>query len=170
MLGEEGAQNGTWYHATSGPTQNKPYKLEIQTKRLNSHGIETIHPITQIDPGNKNKLKASVQKTPPRFCQRWVVEVLRDLENKKLVPEGTSAGWYGAMEVDPYSSDGAPASQPGAAGPSSLQGAQTYDDMASGETHNTEAQAPQWVWDEQAQQYRYWSVNSGRWIWQTTGQ
>ncbi|KAJ4319274.1 hypothetical protein N0V84_006465 [Fusarium piperis] len=119
ILAEEGAHNGTWYHSTGGPTMNKPYKVEIQTKRVNSHGIDSHHSIAEISDKHKNKVKAAVQAISPKFCQRWTVDVLAELERKGLVPNGTSANWYLAMENDPYSDDGAPSIQYDFAGPSS---------------------------------------------------
>lgn len=86
---------------------DKPYVLEIQTKRVDSHGIEKNHIIGQISEKDVNKIKSSAQKVTPKFCQRWVVDVLADLKKKKLVPVGTSDGWNRSMEKDPYSDNGA---------------------------------------------------------------
>lgn len=102
ILAEEGARNGTWYHSTGGPTQNKPYRTDIETKRVNSHGIESLYPIAQISDKDKNKVKASAQKYPAKFCQQWVIEVLADLERKGLIPAETTANWEDQMETDPY--------------------------------------------------------------------
>ncbi len=117
ILAEEDA-TGTWYHSTGGPTQRKGYKVELQTKRVNRHGIEAHYLIGEIPGRDKNKVKASVQNVSAKFCQRWV-DVFGDLEKKDLVPEGTRATWYQAMENDPYSNDGAPRTESGTDGPSS---------------------------------------------------
>ncbi|CAG9941059.1 unnamed protein product [Clonostachys rosea f. rosea IK726] len=140
ILAEEGAQNGTWYHVTGGPTQGRSYKLEIQTKRVNSHGIESHHLIGQINDKDKNKLKSSAQKATLRFCQRWAVDVLSDLEKKKLVAAETSNTWANYMENDPYSDDGVVASS---------------------------SASQEWVWDEQARRYRRWDASSQQWVWQS---
>ncbi|RSL80473.1 hypothetical protein CDV31_017121 [Fusarium ambrosium] len=108
ILAAKDAENGTWYHCSGGPTLNKPYTVEIVTKRVNSHGIESLYPIGEISDKDKNKVKSTVQNTSPKFCQRWVVDVLADLERKGLVVAETSNTWYMAMENDPYSNDGAP--------------------------------------------------------------
>ncbi|KAI1766708.1 hypothetical protein GGR53DRAFT_464030 [Hypoxylon sp. FL1150] len=104
-----GSNNCTWYHVAGGPTQNTDYTLQIQSKRVNSRGIESHYQVADIQPKDINKLKSSAQKVTPKFCQRWVVEVLGDLERKSLVPVGTSQTWSQRMESDPYSTDGAQA-------------------------------------------------------------
>jgi hypothetical protein len=107
MMAEEGSSQATWYHSTGGPTQGKAYSMVIEQKRFNSHGVERHVFIGQIASKDENKLKAAAQRTPGLFCQRWVVNVLGDLEKRNIVPQGTYANWYAAMEVDPFSNDGA---------------------------------------------------------------
>jgi hypothetical protein len=107
MLGKETEEMAIWYHVKGGPTKDRPYEAHIETKRLNSSGIEKRYAVAQIDAKHRNKLKASAQRAPPRFCQRYVVDVLSGLEAKGLVPTGTAEAWARAMEVDPYSSHGA---------------------------------------------------------------
>ena len=102
------AQHETWYHVTGGPTQYSDYKLVIQTKRVDSPGVQERYHIASILHRDVRKLKASLQSHTPRFCQRWAVDVLGDLEWKALVPPGTWENWFRMMEVDPYSDDGAP--------------------------------------------------------------
>ena len=145
MLGEEDAANCTWYHSTGGPTQNKSYKVEIQTKRFQSLGVESHHFIGDIAAKDVKKVKASVQKQPAKFCQRWAVDVLGDLEKKGLVAGDTSATWAAAMEVDPYSNDGAPKTQ-------------THQDQAD--------TGPDWVWDAQENRYKYFDTATNQWVWQ----
>ncbi|UZP38703.1 hypothetical protein NXS19_006519 [Fusarium pseudograminearum] len=106
MVEEGSSSQATWYHCTGGPTQGKPYSVVIEQKPFDSKGIEKYHPIGEIS--SKNKIKAAAQRIPGLFCQRWVVNVLGDLEKRGIVPEGTWSDWYVAMEVDPYSDDGAP--------------------------------------------------------------
>jgi hypothetical protein len=106
MLAEEGSDQATWYHSTGGPAQGKSYKVDINTKRLYNHGVECHHFLGKIAAKDKNKVKSAVQRAPARFYQRWVVDVLGDLEKRSLVPEGTWEQWNGAMEVDPFSDDG----------------------------------------------------------------
>ncbi|KAG8672457.1 hypothetical protein FPOAC2_05847 [Fusarium poae] len=108
IMAEEGYLQATWYHSTGGPTQGKPYSAVIENKRFRSHGIEKCDFIGQISSKDKNKIKSAAQRTPARFCQRWVVNVLGALEKRGIVPEGTWSDWLAAMEVDPYSEDGAP--------------------------------------------------------------
>ncbi|KAK3680653.1 hypothetical protein B0T22DRAFT_445218 [Podospora appendiculata] len=94
ILAEDGAKNGTWYHSTGGP---------------HDPGQATPAPHGVVASSDINKVKASAQKIQAKFCQRYCVDVLGDLERKGLVPSGTYDTWYAAMEVDPYSSDGAAA-------------------------------------------------------------
>ncbi|KAI1143726.1 hypothetical protein F5Y05DRAFT_407132 [Hypoxylon sp. FL0543] len=143
LLAAEGAEQGTWYHVTGGPTMNKSYKLEIQVKRVNSIGIETLTHVATIDKKDINKVKSSAQNITPKFCQRWVVDVLGDLEKKSLVPQGTQNAWFQQMEKDPYSNDG-----------------------ATGSSDGSQAEC-NWVWDEGAGRYKYWDSASRQWIWQS---
>ncbi|KAI2617666.1 hypothetical protein GGS26DRAFT_397747 [Hypomontagnella submonticulosa] len=55
---------------------------------------------------NVDKVEAPAQKAAPKFCQRWTVDVLTDLERKSLVPIGTSQTWSRQIEADLYSDDG----------------------------------------------------------------
>ncbi|GKU11777.1 hypothetical protein FLAG1_02368 [Fusarium langsethiae] len=107
IMAEEGSSQATWYHSTRGPTQGKPYSVVIKQKRPNSHGIGKRDFIGQISSKDKNKIKSAAQRTPGLFCQRWVVNVIGDLEKRGVIPQGTWSDWYGATEVDPYSDDGA---------------------------------------------------------------
>ncbi|KAI2782958.1 hypothetical protein F4815DRAFT_442946 [Daldinia loculata] len=102
-----GEEHGTWYHVTGGPTHDKDYKLEIQTKRVDNHKIESYYKVGNLQEVDVKKLKASAQSITPKFCQRWIVDVLKDLERKSLMSSGTGDAWYQNMEVDPYSHDGA---------------------------------------------------------------
>jgi hypothetical protein len=106
ILSEEGSDRATWYHSTGGPTQGKPYKVDIDSKRLRSHCIEKRHFVGKVTIKDKNKVESAVQRAPAKFCQRWVVDVLGDLEKRCIVPEGTWEQWNGAMEFDPFSDDG----------------------------------------------------------------
>ncbi|KAM0216567.1 hypothetical protein ACHAPQ_009487 [Fusarium lateritium] len=106
MLSEEGSDRATWYHSTGGPTQGKSYKVDIDTKRLHSHGVENHYLVSKFAAKDKNKVKSAAQRAPAKFCQRWVVDVLMDLEKRSLVPAGTWQQWNGAMEADPFSDDG----------------------------------------------------------------
>ena len=99
----EGSNTATWYHVTGGPTQNKPFKLEIQAgKAFNSPGIAETHHIGNIPAKDINKVKASAQSTPlpgpGKNCQDYLVGTLDSLEGKKLVPAGTAAHYRGLIE------------------------------------------------------------------------
>ncbi|KAF5231140.1 hypothetical protein FAUST_9446 [Fusarium austroamericanum] len=109
VMAEEGSSSQTtWYHSTGGPTQDKPYSVVIEQKPFDSRGIEKYHLIGEISPKDKNKIKAAAQRTPAMRCQRWVVNVIEDLEKRSIVPEGTWSNWHVSIEVAPYSGDGAP--------------------------------------------------------------
>ncbi|KAM0350589.1 hypothetical protein ACHAPU_003073 [Fusarium lateritium] len=111
MLSEGDSNRATWYHSTGGPTQGKPYKVCIDRKRLDSHGVDTHHRICEISAKDKNKVKAAAHRAPAKRCQRWVVEVLGDLEKREIVPEGTWELWSKAIEADPISDDGGSSTQ-----------------------------------------------------------
>ncbi|KAI1257418.1 hypothetical protein MGN70_000458 [Eutypa lata] len=175
MLAPEGAERGTWYHVTGGPTQNKPYKLEIQTKRINSTGVETHHHVGNIAQKDVNKVKSSAQKIAPKFCQGWAVDVLGDLEKKSLVPRGTHNGWSQQMEVDPYSNDGATntssshaESSSAAVGVSAAPVGETTSTTTTAQVSGAATQPqPEWVWDQAAGMHRYWDNVTQQWVWQS---
>ena len=97
----------TWYHVTGGPTRNIDYTLEIRIKRFKSQGIGEHHFIGEIDAKDQLKVKAAAQNTPPQMCQSWVVEVLRRLEKKSLVPSGTADDWASKVATLPSSGESA---------------------------------------------------------------
>ncbi|CEI61867.1 hypothetical protein FVEN_g2923 [Fusarium venenatum] len=101
-MAEEGSSQATWYHSTGGPTQGKHYTVVIENKRFNSHEIEKCHLIGEISPKDKNKIKSTAQRTSALRCQRWVVNVLEDLEKRGIVPLGTASDWDAATEDSPY--------------------------------------------------------------------
>ncbi|KAF5558749.1 hypothetical protein FPHYL_7340 [Fusarium phyllophilum] len=108
MLAEENATHGIFYHITGGPMHGKPYEVAIEPKRVESHGIEKRHLIAQLLEKDRQKIKAAVRQAPPLFCQRWILNVLEDLETQGVVPEGTCSKWNEALETNPFSDDGAP--------------------------------------------------------------
>ncbi|KAF9769793.1 hypothetical protein IL306_012755 [Fusarium sp. DS 682] len=112
ILAEENATHGIFHHVTGGPIHDQPYQVVIEPKRIESHGIEKSHFIAKIPEKDKNKIKAAVQRAPPLFCQKWVLNVLEDLENRGVIPEGTLAQWNDAMEADPFSENDGPSTQP----------------------------------------------------------
>ncbi|KZF20992.1 hypothetical protein L228DRAFT_239887 [Xylona heveae TC161] len=99
----EGAtQRCTYYHVTGGPTQGQSYELQIQAnKRVNSFGIASKEYIGTINESDVNKLKSSAQRARLGRCQRWVVEVLRDLERKGLLGPGIAASYAARIEPSP---------------------------------------------------------------------
>ena len=155
LVYKQGSSRGTYYHVTGGPTQNDAYKVEIQdNKRVDSNGISERHPVCEIKESDRNRLKSAAWRVEPRFCQRWVVEVFRDLEGRNLVPQGTTLEWYNRMEVDPHSTDGAEASASAALPATAAEGNSTAAATQSG-----------WVWDENHQRYRCWDEANQSWVW-----
>lgn len=137
MVASEDGSDCTWYHVTGGPTLNTAYKLVIQNKRFKSFGVTEHHYVADIDAKDLNKVKASAQSAPMQRCQRWSVEVLADLERKKLVPAGTAQYWSSRIETSPYEAT---------AGPSA-------------------SESP-WVWDKTKKAYRYWDEKAKKWVWE----
>lgn len=56
--------------------------------------------LSTISASDTNKIKAAAQAVPPQYCQSWTVAVLEKLENKGLVPSGTSSHYAGQIEPD----------------------------------------------------------------------
>ncbi|KAK4235057.1 hypothetical protein C8A03DRAFT_37115 [Achaetomium macrosporum] len=169
MLAEDNAESATWYHSTGGPTQGKPYSVEIAMKRFRSQGVDKHYKIATIPAKEKNKVKAAVQNTTAKFCQRWVVDVLASLEKKTLVPQGTADTWYKAMEVDPYSDDGAPrpkGSSSQATKPSASSAASSSSAAAKSSSASSSKSKVEWVWDDKAKRYKYWDASAKKWVWQ----
>jgi hypothetical protein len=180
MLAEEGAEQATWYHLEGGPTQGRPYELDIKVKRFRSHGVDKHYPIARIAAKDKNKVKAAAQNTPLKFCQRWVVDVLYTLELKGLVPQGTYQTWYHAMEVDPYSDNGAPRprgessrTQAVAGGRATTTTSSSSSAAARAPAASSSSRAPaasssssqvKWEWDAKYQRYKYW--DGRQWVYQ----
>lgn len=99
----QGSDRCTYYHVTGGPTQNTKYQLQIQAnKRVDSNGIASKEIVGTIAQNDINKLKSSAQRITPQYCQTWVVMVLADLEQRSLIPLGTSETWQAKTEMDPH--------------------------------------------------------------------
>ncbi|KAK4188479.1 hypothetical protein QBC35DRAFT_473626 [Podospora australis] len=105
ILAEEGAEYGTYYHSVHGPEPPLEYYLEIVEKRVNSRSIEYLYEVAEISAQDKGRVKRAAQSVTPRFCQRYVVDVLRKLEAKGLVPAGTTDTWAAQMEFDSLRGD-----------------------------------------------------------------
>ncbi|KAF2434074.1 hypothetical protein EJ08DRAFT_646932 [Tothia fuscella] len=91
MLRSENDAFGTWYHSTGGPTQNQPYKIEIQGhKRSNSRGIQSLRHIGTISPQDVKKVNAAAKRVPAQQCQRYVTSLVCELERKGMVASGTA--------------------------------------------------------------------------------
>ncbi|KAF3921812.1 hypothetical protein AA313_de0204420 [Arthrobotrys entomopaga] len=107
MTSYPSAPTGTWYHVTGGPTQNRPYTLEIQAgKRTDSRGIDKAYKVGKISPRDVNKLKAAVQGVnDQQNCQRFVVAVVEKLEKKGLVRQGMAEYWSKQYKKSPWEVD-----------------------------------------------------------------
>jgi hypothetical protein len=91
MLRHQNAPTGTWYHSTGGPSQNRPYKLEIQGgKRSNSRGIQSLELLGTISGEDVKKVTAAAKRVQPQQCQTFVVSMVYELERKNMVPPGTT--------------------------------------------------------------------------------
>lgn len=164
----DGGMACTYYHVTGGPTQGTPYKIEIQdSKRFDSNGIASTHLVGNIKASDRNKLKASCKNFQPMFCQRWVVEVLGDMERKGLLPSGTYTTWHSNMEVDPYSNNGAQPPTAATTIVATKAQTQTADAQSSAASESSTAQQStgKWVWDEEHKRYRYLDPTTNRWVW-----
>ncbi|RGP76722.1 hypothetical protein FLONG3_5162 [Fusarium longipes] len=98
VMREEGSNESIRYHSTGGPTKGMDYSVAIESKPFESRGIEKHHFICPITYKDKNKIKAVAKRIPGMNCQEWVVNVLRELEMRKIVPLGTSTEWRATME------------------------------------------------------------------------
>jgi hypothetical protein len=99
MAVPRGSDRCTYYHVTGGPTQRTGYSLMIQAnKRVDSFGIQSKNFVGTIAQSDINKLRSSAQRAPLQQCQRWVCDVLADLERKGLIEQGTAAGYYAIIE------------------------------------------------------------------------
>ncbi|KIH87816.1 hypothetical protein SPBR_05348 [Sporothrix brasiliensis 5110] len=161
ILALEGSATGTYYHVTGGPTQGRGYTLEIQDgKRVNSHGISAHYYIGEIDEKDRNKFKAAAQKVPKQRCQKWTVQVLKELEKKNLVASGTGDYWSTQVEASTKSAGKSSSSSTTAVvGQSSSSSTSTSGPSGIGEA------AGDWIWDDEHQCYRCW--DGTKWIWRS---
>ncbi|KAF5677536.1 hypothetical protein FHETE_1587 [Fusarium heterosporum] len=102
MLAERDAEYATWYHSIRGPSVGKPWQVLIEQGRLNSWAVDTRYKVTEIPFGRRRAVRAAARRTPGRFCQGWVHDVIEDLEKQEVVPEGTQSIIAELMEEDPY--------------------------------------------------------------------
>jgi hypothetical protein len=102
MLAERDAEYATWYHSSGGPTKRRRWEVVIENGRLNSWEVDSRYYVAEISARHGRKVKASARRIPGGFCQRWVVNVLWDLEMQEVVPSGTTKRIAEVMEEDPY--------------------------------------------------------------------
>ena len=104
MTAPRGAEKATWYHITGGPTQNKPFKLEIlANKRFRSNGVEQHFEVGKAKAADTKKINAAAQSVPipsptggkEGNCQTWAVGLLDALEKKGFVGPGQASHWRG---------------------------------------------------------------------------
>src|SRR5947209_2517838 len=89
MLRSRDSARGTWYHSIGGPSQNRPYEVEIAAnKRVDSRGIQSMERIGTISVNDVNKVRAAAQRVPAQQCQRYVVALVAELEHRGLIPPG----------------------------------------------------------------------------------
>ena len=97
LVATPGSRTCTWYHVEGNPAQG--YTLKIQAnKRIDSFGIASKEYIGQIYEKDTAKLRAAAQSVPMQRCQKWTVEVLRNLERKGLVPRGIADRYAAQVE------------------------------------------------------------------------
>jgi uncharacterized membrane protein YgcG len=97
LVATPGSRTCTWYYVEGNPTQG--YTLKIQAnKRMDSFGIASKQYICRIDDKDIAKLRAAAQSVPMQRCQKWTVEVLRNLERRGLVPSGTTDRFAAQVE------------------------------------------------------------------------
>ena len=90
-------QKSQWYHSTGGPLLNKSWEVKIERNGLSHPHIKKSNPIALISHHNKDKVKASAPKILGKHCQKWVIDVLRDLETDGTVESGTADKWAQEM-------------------------------------------------------------------------
>lgn len=158
MLAEDRIRDVMWYHSTGGPAQGRPYKVEIEFKKYDGCDANAYHCLGVIPDECREEVEASAQKVDGKFSQKWVIDVLDDLEKKGLIAASTADRWIPAMEVDPSSSDGAQEEQTEAR-PSSASA------VEQGQASNLPYPETDWVWDEGGQGYKYFDTDTERWLW-----
>ncbi|KAF4340861.1 hypothetical protein FBEOM_5202 [Fusarium beomiforme] len=102
MLADRDGEYAIGYRVLGGPSQNLPWEVVVEDGRLNSFAANYHLPVAEISAGHVRKVKAAARKNPGRFCQEWVVDVLRDLEVQGVVPPGTVRRISNFVEEDPY--------------------------------------------------------------------
>lgn len=104
MLRSKDSNFGTWYHSTGGPTRNEPYKVTIQAnKRVDSHGTQSTECLGTISPRDVSKVTAAAKRVPPQQCQKYVVSLIAELENRHLLPYGHAARLNGQVQISDLS-------------------------------------------------------------------
>lgn len=92
MLRERDSIFGTWYHSTGGPSQSRPYEVTVQGhKRVDSHGIQSIELLGTIRATDVAKVTSAAKRIQPQQCQTYVVSLVAELENRRLLPPGHAA-------------------------------------------------------------------------------
>ncbi|KAF4986705.1 hypothetical protein FGRMN_10716 [Fusarium graminum] len=102
MLAERDSEHATWYHVLGGPSVGKPWQVVIGPGWLNIWAVDTRYKVAEIPVGRRRAVRTAARRTPGRFCQGWVHDVIGDLEKQGVVPEGTQSMIAELMEEDFY--------------------------------------------------------------------
>lgn len=96
-------QKTTWYHSRDGDFRTlEGYKVTIEPeKRGDSKGIDVREKIGTLSAEDVGELDRVSLATEAGYCQGWVVEVLKAIEQKGLVKKGTAAKWEVQVEPRP---------------------------------------------------------------------
>ncbi|CEL11186.1 hypothetical protein ASPCAL14289 [Aspergillus calidoustus] len=86
-----GSFNCTYYHTTSGTRDKEPYTARVEAnKRLDSFAFASVRRICYIAEVTLGEVIDAARHAKPVQSQRYVLDILRTLETKDVVPYGTT--------------------------------------------------------------------------------
>jgi hypothetical protein len=86
-----GSFNCTYYHTAGGPRDKGPYTASVEANKcLDSFAFASVHKICYIPEVTLGKVIYAARDVKPVQSQRYVLDILRRLENKEVVPDGTT--------------------------------------------------------------------------------
>ncbi|RGP74918.1 hypothetical protein FSPOR_1091 [Fusarium sporotrichioides] len=95
--------NAYRFRMADGPSIGEPWRFEFEWGCPNPFPTPTRrHFITRMPERQCHRIYATARRTQGRFCQQWVIDVIRDLESQSLVPPGKGTELTQFLETDLY--------------------------------------------------------------------
>ncbi|KAG8667650.1 hypothetical protein FPOAC2_12826 [Fusarium poae] len=92
------------FRMAGGPSVGEPWRFEFAIGEIgepNTFPTPSRRHFISMMPENQ-RICATARRTRGQFCQKWVIDVIRDLESQGLIPPGKGTQLSEFLETDQY--------------------------------------------------------------------